>query len=158
MKRHSNILSFFCAPPNKNEDQRILYGEENLVKIQKALAADISDTLLLKEFRQYKFNGVQGVNLRKLFSVVSTLPVSTAECERGFSAMNRILTEERNRMTVSTLNSLLFLGVNGPEVRSFPAEKFAEMWIKEGHNAANSAPTGKEKRPHEVLHQSKLFM
>ena len=49
--------------------------------------------------------------------------------------MNHILTDERNRMNVSTLKGLLFITVNGPDVRSFPAQKFAEMWIKEGRHA-----------------------
>ena len=71
--------------------------------------------------------------------------------------VNHILIDERNRMNVSTLNGLLYIAVNGPDVRSFPAQKFAEMWLKEGRHAADDAPTGKPKRPHEVRHQSKLF-
>ena len=70
--------------------------------------------------------------------------MSTAECERDFSAMN----QQNER--VHTEHCLLFVAVNGPDVRSFPAQKFAEMWIKEGRNAADEAPTGKPKRPHEV--------
>ncbi len=93
-------------------------------------------------------------NLNKVLSAVNTLPVSTAECERRFSAMNHILTDERNRMNVSTLDSHLFVSVNGPDVRSFPAQKFAEMWIKEGRNAADDVPTGKPPTTQEVHHQS----
>lgn len=74
---------------------------------------------------------VMGENLPKVLTTVSTLPVSTAEFEQGFSPMNHILTYGRNRMNVYTLNSLLFISVNGPGVVSFPVQKFVEMWVKD---------------------------
>jgi hypothetical protein len=35
--------------------------------------------------------------LSKLAAISLTLPISTADCERGFSTMNRIKTDPRNR-------------------------------------------------------------
>ncbi|XP_073669155.1 E3 SUMO-protein ligase KIAA1586-like [Paramisgurnus dabryanus] len=141
-----------------DEDERILYGDNKLLTIRKTLAVEAAtSTILLKEFHQFKCHGTTGDNLRKVLITVSTLPVSTAECERGFSAMNRILTDERNRINVSTLNNLLFISINGPEVAYFPARRFAEMWIKEGRHAADDAPTGKQKKTTEVHHQGRLF-
>uniref|UniRef100_A0A8C6U3T2 HAT C-terminal dimerisation domain-containing protein n=1 Tax=Neogobius melanostomus TaxID=47308 RepID=A0A8C6U3T2_9GOBI len=124
-------------PPD--EDERILYGDEKLLAIQKKLAVDIGES-------------------NYILTAVSTLPVSTAECERGFSAMNRALTDERNRMQICTLNALLFLSINGPDITSFPAHVYAEMWIKnEGRHAANDQPTGKPKNAPQMNNQSRLF-
>ncbi|CAL9689881.1 unnamed protein product [Knipowitschia caucasica] len=134
-------------PPD--EDERILYGDEKLLAIQKKLAVDIgeSNAILLKEFHELKCHGITGARMQYILTAVSTLPVSTAECERGFSAMNRALTDERNRMQICTLNALLFLSINGPDITSFPAHVYAEMWIKnEGRHAANDQPTGKPKK------------
>ena len=40
---------------------------------------------------------------------------------------------------------------------AFPARRFAEMWLKQGHHAAIDPPTGKQKKEAEVRHQSGLF-
>lgn len=64
--------------------------------------------------------------------------------EREFSALNQILTDECNRM--STLTSLIFTAINGPDERPFPAQKFVEIWIQEGQNAADDKPAGKPKK------------
>lgn len=118
--------------PSDEDDEHILYGDDKHLTIHKTLAVEAATSpILLKQFHQFKCHGVTADNLFKVLTTVSTLPVSTAECERGFSAMNHILTDDRNRMNVSMLNSLLFISVNGPGVASFPARRFAEMWVKE---------------------------
>ena len=42
--------------------------------------------------------------LTKLATIGALIPVSTAQCERAFSSMNRIKTELRNRLKTSTLD------------------------------------------------------
>ena len=51
--------------------------------------------------------------LSKLASITLTLPVSTADCERGFSTMNRIKTNPRNRLMTTTLDMLIRLSSEG---------------------------------------------
>jgi len=41
--------------------------------------------------------------IQKLRVLLAILPVSSAECERGFSAMNRQHTKEKNKLLPSTL-------------------------------------------------------
>jgi hypothetical protein len=41
--------------------------------------------------------------LSKLASIALIAPVSTADCEREFSTMNRIKTDPRNRLKTETL-------------------------------------------------------
>lgn len=103
-----------------------------------------SPVLLLKAFREYKHQGSTEENLQKLKPTVSTLYVSTAECKRGFSA---ILTDERNRVMVDTLNTLLFISVDGPEVEFFPTERYTELWIRKGQHTADDAAAGRRSHP-----------
>ena len=50
-------------------------------------------------FNDFKDSGGRSIpnanNLKPLLNSVDIMPVSTAECERGFSAMNVILSEPR---------------------------------------------------------------
>ena len=48
-----------------------------------------------------------------LKSIIHTLPVSTADCDRGFSTMNVIATKCINRLLVETVTNLLFLSLLG---------------------------------------------
>ena len=50
--------------------------------------------------------------LAKLASIAALVPVSTAECERSFSTMNRVKTALRNRMKTSTFDSLMRIKVH----------------------------------------------
>ena len=51
--------------------------------------------------------------LCRFSQIALTLPVSNAE--RGFSCMNRVKTELLNRLTASSLDSLLHISMEGPE-------------------------------------------
>lgn len=55
-------------------------------------------------FREHKNNRRKEIKLiTDLRLRVLTFPISTAECERGFSTMNRIQTEQRNRLHMEAL-------------------------------------------------------
>ena len=53
--------------------------------------------------------------LSRFAQVALTLSVSNADVERGFSCMNRVKTELRNRLTVSSLDNLLRISTEGPD-------------------------------------------
>ena len=50
---------------------------------------------------------LQYPNLVKLATVVLIIPVTSVECERGFSCQNRIKTKFRARLQNPTLNNLM---------------------------------------------------
>ncbi|KAK1335024.1 LOW QUALITY PROTEIN: hypothetical protein QTO34_004600 [Cnephaeus nilssonii] len=50
--------------------------------------------------------------LSRLVAVVVCVPVSTSCCERGFSAMNRIRTDERTKLSNEVINMLMMTAVN----------------------------------------------
>ena len=72
-----------------------LFGKKNVRRLAQRLQLPIRDAEL--GFREYVDNGGQTVppTLTPLTRAVNAIPVSTAECERGFSAMNNVMTPER---------------------------------------------------------------
>ncbi len=56
--------------------------------------------------------------LSKLACIALILNISTAECERSFSAMKRVKTELRNRL-ITTLYHLLRISISGPELKDY---------------------------------------
>ena len=72
---------------------------------------------------------------QQLFPVLSKLlvrglllPIATADCERSFSAMNRIKTTPRNRLKTSTLEQLMIISIEGPPEEEFDFSAAAEKW------------------------------
>ena len=84
--------------------------------------------------------------------------MSSADCERGFSQMNLYHSSGRNRLIVESVNNLLMLGINGPPIRDWNAEKYVISWLKAGKHGALDKPTGLAKNVHELPHSAKLFL
>ena len=63
--------------------------------------------------------------LIKLASFALTCPAQTADCERGFSAQNRIMTCLRNRLLPETQNKLLLVKLGQANVH-----KALDLWAK----------------------------
>ncbi|XP_053386200.1 uncharacterized protein LOC128550685 [Mercenaria mercenaria] len=55
-------------------------------------------------------------------------PVSTVDCERGFSKQNLIKTCLRSRMSAMCLDRLIRISVEGPEISQFPFDKAFKKW------------------------------
>uniref|UniRef100_A0A452SDC9 Zinc finger protein 862 n=2 Tax=Ursus americanus TaxID=9643 RepID=A0A452SDC9_URSAM len=66
--------------------------------------------------------------LSRLMAVVVCVPVSTSCCERGFSAMNRIRTEERTKLSNEVINMLLMTAVNGVAVTEYDPQPAIQHW------------------------------
>lgn len=66
--------------------------------------------------------------LSRLVAVVVCVPVSTSCCERGFSAMNRIRTEERTKLSNEVLNMLMMTAVNGVAVTEYDPQPAIQHW------------------------------
>ena len=52
----------------------------------------------------------------------------SADCERGFSALGRIRTKTKSRLTNKFLNSLLTISVEGPDIKDFNIQECLEKW------------------------------
>lgn len=63
-----------------------------------------------------------------LGTIALTLPVSTAECERGFSFMNRIKSKQRSKLLDGTLGHLMSIAVEGIPVAEMNFSPLVEQW------------------------------
>ncbi|XP_060601967.1 uncharacterized protein LOC132755178 [Ruditapes philippinarum] len=66
--------------------------------------------------------------LYRIAAVGLLLPTTTADCERGFSCLKRVKTENRNCLSVKVLNYLLAVSLQGPPLESFNFEKAVKAW------------------------------
>ena len=85
----------------------ILYGENEVRALAKVLGEPAREAI--EEFRDYKLeNKSPGKALQKLQTASKTFLPTSAECERGFSAVNSTDTDKRNKLREKSLFSLLF--------------------------------------------------
>lgn len=73
--------------------------------------------------------------ITKLKAVLRTLPVSSADCERGFSSMNVICSDIRNRLDVHHIDNLIFISLVGPPVKHFCPEHYVKLWLQSHRSA-----------------------
>lgn len=75
-----------------------------------------------------------------LIHVVLTLPIGSAEAERGFSIMNHILNPRRMRLASKNVEHLLRVRINGPEtITELSASKYARKWIQDKHKRCDDS-------------------
>lgn len=80
-----------------------------------------------------------GSNIKRLLHTVLSIPISSAEAERGFSTLKYLRDTHRARLTPKNLDAMMRIKVNGPDDLSlFPAAKYAKKWIDDGHFATDS--------------------
>ena len=87
-----------------------LYSELDLwetccISYKESLPDNISNTL-----KSIKFSGFQ--NIKVALRIIGTLPVTSCECERSFSALRRLKTYTRSTMVAERLNGLALLHVH----------------------------------------------
>lgn len=56
--------------------------------------------------------------------------------QRGFNALNEVITSKRSKLLVKNVSSLLFLKINGPPLGSFNPTAFVRTWSVSGHREA----------------------
>ncbi len=110
----------------------ILYGETEVRALAKTLGEPVREAI--EEFQDFKLqNQAPGKTLVKLQTASLTYLPTSAECERGFSAVNCTDSKYRNKLREKTLSSLLFMDLNGPPLDLFDPLPFVSSWIKASH-------------------------
>lgn len=114
-----------------------LFGESEVQSMSERLNVDGRQSI--RGFRLFKENGGKRVppELRPLLLALSTIPVCTAECERGFSQMNLIISPTRNSLLVKTTSCLLFGKLVGPPLARFDPLPYVKSWIAAGRHSAD---------------------
>ena len=86
---------------------------------------DLAQEILSKEAITHLFPTISELLVHAL-----VLPVSTTDCERCFSVMNRVKTDLRNRMHTKTLDRLLRIRIEGPDLTEFNFNEAVKRWSK----------------------------
>lgn len=60
------------------------------------------------------------------------LPVSSAICERGFSAQKRIKSDVRGSLHVDTVEDLIRISMEGPSLQESDAKEAVQTWFSQG--------------------------
>ena len=76
-------------------------------------------------------------NLSKLAAIGLLMPMSTVDCERGFSALSRIKADARNRLSSRTLNSLMAIAIEGPPIEEFLFDCTCDIWASSRNRRIN---------------------
>ncbi|XP_038138092.1 zinc finger protein 862 [Cyprinodon tularosa] len=76
--------------------------------------------------------------LNRIVQVVGVLPSSTACCDKGRGALQRIYKNNRSRLTLEQMNDFLTVAVNGPPVASFEAKRALDSWFEEKSGSSSS--------------------
>ena len=75
-------------------------------------------------------------DLKPLLGCIDVTPCSSSECERGFSQMNIILDEKRNRLTIKHVFSLMFIQINGPPLSIWNPTEYTKTWLRHYNSAS----------------------
>jgi hypothetical protein len=68
-------------------------------------------------------------NVVRLMHYVLALPVTTVECERGFSVMNLVKTDLRNRLSTKTLDALMRVRIESPPRKDVKWSRVLALWF-----------------------------
>jgi len=66
--------------------------------------------------------------LSQIAKTLFCIPLTSVDCERGFSCMNRIMTSARNRMSVNTLDALMRISLHGPKPEALDFDACVRTW------------------------------
>ena len=79
-------------------------------------------------------------HLKPLVNCTQVIPCSTAECERGFSHMNIIVSDTRSNLTIPHVSSLMFIKLHGPPISMWKPMFYAQTWLR-NHRSATDTKT-----------------
>ena len=124
------LLDWFKEPLSRNEcNLENVLGQWGSLK-----------TLVVREFQDKSYSGLWSTFLMKqpyksdykdllhLVQILLVMPISSAQCERVFSAQNRIKSDVRSSLHTQTLEDLIRISADGPALEDFEPESSAIKW------------------------------
>lgn len=124
-------------PQHWPESTDAMYGETEVESLCQRFDID-SPRAVIRAYREYRDSDGKCIpdKLKELFVSVNSISISSAECERGFSQMNLICSQNRASLHTSTISYLLFLNLVGPPLSKFNPVPYVRSWIAKGHRTA----------------------
>ncbi|XP_054834515.1 E3 SUMO-protein ligase KIAA1586-like isoform X2 [Eublepharis macularius] len=139
-----------------NPKDKVLYGEEEICTLARRF--QLNEREAIQAFREHlKLREEMPKALSPIQRTLSTIAISSSQCERGFSEMNLIVTPERSSLSVKTITSLLFIRIVGPPLTVFDPTKYVKTWLLQGHRSAVDTKNKTEERTEEVADMSKVW-
>ena len=83
--------------------------------------------------------------LKYMIRSILSIPVASADAERGFSILKHIKYDRRSSLSATTLDALLRIRINGPDVKNFNDYTYARFWEKTGHWLTDSGDKSRSK-------------
>lgn len=132
--KNSAAAAWNVQPENATVDVDVLDHEYRVFQsLLKAWRAEAKNGLSLKEVCSRL---ISNPTLRLLLNgaiiplaeITLCLPVHTADCERGFSIMNLILTALRSRMSTRTLCYCMMIMIEGPALEDFDFDRAVDLF------------------------------
>ncbi|CAH2273660.1 Hypothetical predicted protein [Pelobates cultripes] len=125
-----------------NVDSPWFEGEAKLEQLCKRFR--LSYASICEGFRDYIDNGGAEIpeNLKPVVTAVNSLPVTSGDCERGFSSMNLVLSPIRSVLGIERLSSLLFISLIGPPVHLWDPLPYVTKWLTT-HRSADDTKSQK---------------
>ena len=115
------------------------FGESEIASL--CVQFRINKQQAINGFREYVEIGGRCIppDLKPLMTCVESISISSAECERCFSAMNNILTPLRNSTSIQHISNLLLVKVNGPPLHRWNPIPYATSWLRKHRSAVDPA-------------------
>jgi hypothetical protein len=128
-----NIVNWthILDPKSWPENVALTFGEKEITK-----RMQLNERGSIRGYRVYLNQKIFPENLVHLKNAFNAVPISSSECERGFSKMNLILISTRASILTTTVSELLFVRVVGPPLRHFSTAKYVESWMLRGRHSA----------------------
>ncbi|XP_060872773.1 zinc finger protein 436-like [Metopolophium dirhodum] len=140
-RTHTGDKPYICNGASKKEILRISYEWSNgLIEASGKDRTSQLSNLRTKIKKHYE--SVQGLraftennelipdHFEPILNTITSLPCSTAECERCFSLMNNIITNLRASVLISDVSILMFIKSNGPPIEELNPEIYVRSWLK----------------------------
>ncbi|XP_063302262.1 E3 SUMO-protein ligase KIAA1586-like [Pelobates fuscus] len=136
-----------------NVDSPWFEGEVKLEQLCKRFR--LSYASICEGFRDYIDNGGAEIpeNLKPVVTAVNSLPVTSGDCERGFSTMNLVMSPIRSGLGIERLSSLLFISLIGPPVHLWDPLPYVTKWLTT-HRSADDA---KSRKVHNLAQQGQRY-
>jgi hypothetical protein len=139
--------------------QRALFGDTEIAFLCKEFCIDSANAAdVVVEYGMYRKTQSMGRKLAKFVILLKVLPISSADCERGFSQMNLHHTSLRNALEVETVRDLMMISINGPPRGQFSARRHVMTWLKSGRHGALDKSTGIPPKKKDICKSMLIFM
>jgi len=77
-------------------------------------------------------------DIKKIIQMILVFPIGSADAERGFSILKHARYDRRSSLATESLDAILRIRINGPEIAKLNALKYAQLWERTGHLMTDS--------------------